>query len=568
MLRRCALNLLEVRVHHTGLVAGALAAQLHPLAANHRLERLYVQRVTADAALLVEQRDVKDDAGLVLPVPGLHVVQHDRKHARVVVRQPPDCVAAASERLGEHLVGRRVGLGAVLGRAGPLQILVKGKVLVLLLHVKRLPFLQIALLANLVQNLERLLGVGSVDDGFEHALLDGPRRVLVHPEEIPVEAFGQQLRRLRVGEQHHLLNELVAFARDLLHPQPPRAFPYLGDVALVAAIDVHGDGPAHEPLIANVQIVAHQLPSAAVLPEVGKHGKAQLFAVRRQRAEVLAQVLRQHRVDAVLQINRGCPLPGVQVDQRAPLHVVADVGDVDAYRIPGPAQLVLPRFDRKRVVEVLGVLRVDGEDEEVASVDAVFILRQLSPFDELLEVLHDAVRKPVRVEPVKYHRGLHPRRRVRDAAYDTGDAAAGLHLVFLPVLELHETKQPALAAQLAYSLHNFTAYLIDSDAEGRPTRVLRLALDHLALRVEARLGVQHADEALERRRPLCDSHHSALLADTWRLRGFPGRLSETPLSEGYHLITVEGAIPRQETKYAHTLGRPRSVALIGFRLVV
>ena len=91
---------------------------------------------------------------------------------------------------------------------------------------------------------------------------------------------------------------------------------------------------------------------------------AELLLVGPQRADEVAQSLGQHRDGAIDEIDaRGAPLR-LLVDDVALLDVAAHVGDVHTH-LPAVA---LQRLDAQRVVEVLGVGRVDGAGPGVAEV--------------------------------------------------------------------------------------------------------------------------------------------------------------------------------------------------------
>ena len=90
----------------------------------------------------------------------------------------------------------------------------------------------------------------------------------------------------------------------------------------------------------------------------------ELFFIGAERADEVAQAFGKHRDGAVDQIYRGGALHGLLVDGAAFLHVVRHVGDMHAH-FPQPR---LQRADREGVVEVLGVLGVDGEGGHAAEV--------------------------------------------------------------------------------------------------------------------------------------------------------------------------------------------------------
>ena len=96
-------------------------------------------------------------------------------------------------------------------------------------------------------------------------------------------------------------------------------------------------------------------------PVVGNekfHAFGQAVHVRLERAQFVAQRLRQHRDDAVHQVGRVAALARLVVQRRAGLHVMRHVRDVDP-------QLPLLRrnaLQADRVVKILRVVGINGDD--------------------------------------------------------------------------------------------------------------------------------------------------------------------------------------------------------------
>ena len=78
----------------------------------------------------------------------------------------------------------------------------------------------------------------------------------------------------------------------------------------------------------------------------------------------VGEVLRQHGDHPVDQVDGGAALECLLVDRASLLHVMAYVRDVNA----DLEQVVALPLDREGVVEVLGVVRVDREDELLAQI--------------------------------------------------------------------------------------------------------------------------------------------------------------------------------------------------------
>ncbi len=98
-----------------------------------------------------------------------------------------------------------------------------------------------------------------------------------------------------------------------------------------------------------------------------RKGQARLALV--EGTDAVGEVLRQHRQHASREVDGRGALHGFLVEARALGHVVADVGDVDAYSQQAVPGRIEP-LDAEGVVEVLGVLAVDGERDRLAVVGA------------------------------------------------------------------------------------------------------------------------------------------------------------------------------------------------------
>ena len=112
---------------------------------------------------------------------------------------------------------------------------------------------------------------------------------------------------------------------------------------------------------------------AALPVVVQKRRQGQPVPVREERAEVFAQVGRQHRDRDAGEVD-ACPAePGLRV-QGVPFgRVAADVGDVDAETAHAARQ----DLQGDRVVEILRRLAVDRDDQKVPQVLALAGLRRI-----------------------------------------------------------------------------------------------------------------------------------------------------------------------------------------------
>jgi hypothetical protein len=86
--------------------------------------------------------------------------------------------------------------------------------------------------------------------------------------------------------------------------------------------------------------------------------------VRHERAQMIRQMLGQHRQHAVRKVHGGRARAGFRIEARAHAHVVAHVGDGNHQPPPPAAQ----PFGIHRIVEVPGVLPIDGHERQIAQI--------------------------------------------------------------------------------------------------------------------------------------------------------------------------------------------------------
>ena len=91
-----------------------------------------------------------------------------------------------------------------------------------------------------------------------------------------------------------------------------------------------------------------------LLVQVEDAAESELFLVRTERTDEVAQPLWKHRNGAVDKIDRRCPLLCLTIDDVAFFHVMRHVGNVYAH-FP---QSVFQFPDRERIIEVLCILRI------------------------------------------------------------------------------------------------------------------------------------------------------------------------------------------------------------------
>ena len=90
----------------------------------------------------------------------------------------------------------------------------------------------------------------------------------------------------------------------------------------------------------------------------------EFILVRSQATKFVAQSFGEHRNDLVHQIDTRTTAVCLFVEGCLFLHVVGDISDMDAY-------LVVARIEDlegERIVEILGLIRVDSEGQDVAHI--------------------------------------------------------------------------------------------------------------------------------------------------------------------------------------------------------
>ncbi|MCY1291207.1 hypothetical protein D9M70_403880 [compost metagenome] len=143
-----------------------------------------------------------------------------------------------------------------------------------------------------------------------------------------------------------------------------------------------------------VELVVDQL---AGLREAHLADHRQAIDVRVQRAQAVGQLLRQHRHHALGEVHRVAALLRLVIQRRADLDVVRHVGDrhieLPATGEQLPAAAVLLAIDG--IVEVAGILAIDGDEWQVAQIDALFLVLLLDFRPELARLLDHRFRPDV-----------------------------------------------------------------------------------------------------------------------------------------------------------------------------
>ena len=107
-------------------------------------------------------------------------------------------------------------------------------------------------------------------------------------------------------------------------------------------------------------------PAMRINRQVADHGRAIL--ARPQRTDIGGEHFRQHRHDAVREVDRIAALPCLAVHLTARPHIERDIGDGDDRVEPALAI----RFRPDRIVMVACIRRVDGNDRQVPQILALF----------------------------------------------------------------------------------------------------------------------------------------------------------------------------------------------------
>ena len=114
--------------------------------------------------------------------------------------------------------------------------------------------------------------------------------------------------------------------------------------------------------------------------------------MRTERAEFVAELLRKHRHGPVDKVDRSSPCARLLINDGAGLHIVGDIGDVDADLVISVVQFL----ERQSIIKVLRVGGVDGESQRLGEVAANLVLPSRNLLGNLVRgILH------LRFEPVR-----------------------------------------------------------------------------------------------------------------------------------------------------------------------
>ena len=156
-------------------------------------------------------------------------------------------------------------------------------------------------------------------------------------------------------------------------------------------------------------------------------------------ADAVAELLRQHRDDAVHEVDARAALARLAVERLAFAHVPADIGDVDAEE--EGAVRIAARKDA--VIEILRVLTVDRDDWQVAAVAAPSVLLRCRLLLYVIGCFLHVLRERLR-EVILAHDGEDVDARVADLAEYLDDLALCIAAAVRPLRDLDDD----LAARL------------------------------------------------------------------------------------------------------------------------
>ena len=109
---------------------------------------------------------------------------------------------------------------------------------------------------------------------------------------------------------------------------------------------------------------------AAVGADDHAHREGRAVLVGSQRTKIVGNALRQHRHDAIGKIYRVAAADRFAIQRRARPHVMRHVGDCDGDEMPAGIARVGIRNRVHRVVVILGVGRIDGDERHLSPIFA------------------------------------------------------------------------------------------------------------------------------------------------------------------------------------------------------
>jgi hypothetical protein len=177
------------------------------------------------------------------------------------------------------------------------------------------------------------------------------------------------------------------------------------------------------PLAGDRRVVELRRHARSVSRQLDEHALGVPQLVRLQAGQAVGDQLRQHGNHAVRQVDAGRPLASLDVQQRTRRDEMRHVGDMDSQ---SPVA-VFEAFQRDRVVEIAGILRIDRDDRLASQIqslaDRLVERRRLSP-----RVVHDVQRKMLGQIELADDRARIDARRAAGAQHLDDHALAGMEV--------------------------------------------------------------------------------------------------------------------------------------------
>ena len=270
--------------------------------------------------------------------------------------------------------------------------------------------------------------------GQQHVLLDELMRDVVLDSLDPGDATGFVETDLHFRKVEFERTRLEPGFADLLSQIVGLMHHLLNRVGTWLALQEREDFPVGKPLLrVDNGRIEFRIHDPAVVSEEELDALGQAIHLGLQRTQFIAERFGEHRDDPVHQVRGIAALAGFGVQRRAGPDIVGHIGDVN----PQAPLIGGNPFEADGVVEVLGVIRVDGDDPMFAAVDPTGEIAFLDGVANHMGFLKNGFGK-VEGQVVLTKDGQHvdPFGIGRSQNFD--DFALGAHLPGLPFPEFHD----------------------------------------------------------------------------------------------------------------------------------
>ena len=167
----------------------------------------------------------------------------------------------------------------------------------------------------------------------------------------------------------------------------------------------------------------------AVAVNVCKDAEGKTILVGAQAAKTVTEIFRQHRNDAIGEIDAVAAQAGLLVEKGGRLHIMGDIGDVDGDR---PTEV--RRLHLDGIVKVPRVIGIDRDDIPAPQILAPIQIRLRDDFAELSGFLADRCGKFARQAVLVNHR-KHIHTGGTRGSEHLDNAPLGIHMAVLPLVE-------------------------------------------------------------------------------------------------------------------------------------